>query len=266
MLFYTRDLERSGALKRAAAVLKTCQRSNVVSHSTYASPRRARVGVIYGRRQKTELSNTAALARVSQIKAGARTVHFRLSGYPPERNDGKMLIFRSGNMIRAGKHSHADALRCLFATNQYIRRLCKLPHVWHTGIDHPNMVLSGKLHRPPGEGFKSHYLCTSSPKFPGVAVKTGAGTTPEVYCKSGTYIIPGTTTIASFDAAVSAMAEALGAQPAGDGPRAPGAVPGAGGVPVSRGDQRDARVHDHAPGQAARPAGAGGGAGGGAPA
>ena len=141
------------------------------------------------------------------MKAGVSACHFRINGCAGGRNDGKLLVFQSGNTIRAGKHSHEDALRSLFRFNQFVRRAGGVPHEWHAAIDHPNMVLSGKLAGRPREGFRDHWRCNYSQKFPGVAVKTGSTTTPEVYPKSGTFIMPGTRDVASLRAGLDAMAD-----------------------------------------------------------
>lgn len=209
MLFFSRDVAGSNIAELASKHMQFCERSNVVSHSTYESPRLSQRGRVYGRRCIPSIGSSAALARRSMIKTGVDACHYRINGYPAARNDGKLLVFQSGNAIRAGKRSHEDSLKCMFKFNQWVRRTCGSHHEWHTAIDNPNMVLSGKLKRPVSSKFKSHWRCNYSVKFPGVAVKTRSSTTPEVYPKSAAFIIPGTTTVDSLAAAIEAINEAL---------------------------------------------------------
>lgn len=231
-------MTRAGVVPENVPHIESFSRANVVSHSTYEShlpPQRQRV---FGRRRRTRVPTTRALAKLSQIKAGVSACHFRINGCATGRNDGKLLVFQSGNTIRAGKHSHEDALRSLFRFNQFVRRASGVPHEWHAAIDHPNMVLSGKLAKLPSEKFKRHWRCNHTQKFPGVAVKTGSTTTPEVYPKSGTFIMPGTRDVASLKSGLKAMADALeepqlhggGQETPGGGGREGGGEGGRGGI------------------------------------
>ena len=208
MLFFSREINATDAAAKASNDFEFFERSNVVSHSTYES-RRCLLGIVYGRRRDPCIPSSAALARHSQIKAGVNACHYRINGYPSSRNDGKLLVFQSGNSIRAGKHTHIDAVRSMFRFNQWARRTASSPHVWHVAIDHPNMVLSGKLKTPPSSHFKSHWRCNYSVKFPGVAVKASSTCTPEVYPKSGSFIMPGATNAESVVAAVEAVSDAV---------------------------------------------------------
>lgn len=208
-MFFSRAVENSKVPELSEKHVEYCERSNVVSHSTYMSPRLSFRGRVYGRRSRPAIVNSSCLSRHSQIKSGVDACHYRLSGFPPERNDGKLLIFQSGNAIRAGKHSHEDALRCMFMFNKWVRKTCGMHHEWHTAIDTPNMVLSGRFKTKLSPRFKEHWRCNYSSKFPGVAVKTGSCTTPEVYPKSGAFIIPGTMNVESVEYALRAMNEAI---------------------------------------------------------
>ena len=101
---------------------------------------------------------------------------------------GKVLAFRSAaNLIRAGKHTHADALlSCLL-----FLKWSKCGR-WPSRINAPNMVVSGALREHNINKFKSHAKATHSSKFPGVAIRLQCDTTTEVY-SSGSFIIPGIT-------------------------------------------------------------------------
>ena len=209
MLQFGRSLTCAGVEGDSVPHIRSFSRANVVSHSTYESSLPPRRQMVYGKRRRTSIPTTRALAMISQIKAGVNACHFRINGCASNRNDGKLLVFQSGNTIRAGKHSHEDALRSLFRFNQFVRRVSGVQHEWHAAIDHPNMVLSGTLEELPRRGFRDHWRCNYTQKFPGVAVKTGSTTTPEVYPKSGTFIMPGTRDVVSLKAGLSAMSDAL---------------------------------------------------------
>ena len=195
MLFFSRDVARSNAHRLADKHIKHCVRSNVVSHSTYASPRLSFRGVIYGRRCKPCIPNSSKLARHAQIKTGVSACHYRINGHPKDRNDGKLLVFQSGNAIRAGKHSHEDALLKMFNFNTWVRKTCGVHHEWHTAVDNPNMVISGQFKHMISHTIANDPACTKTSKFPGIqiTVPSHLNSTPELYLKRSTFIVPGVT-------------------------------------------------------------------------
>lgn len=114
---------------------------------------------------------------------------------------GKILAFKSQhNIIRAGKHTHADALAsCLLY-------LCWSGHKgWPARIDTPNLVASARLATPPPASLKNHPRATHSTKFPGIAIKLAADVTTEIY-ESGAFILPGIVTPVQLGAALSEVA------------------------------------------------------------
>lgn len=150
------------------------------------------------------------LAMHAQFKSGSHLAeHIRINTYPTERNDGKLLVFDSSNTIRAGKRTQVDALRGIFKFNRWMRATCRSPHVWHTAIGCPNMVLSGKLSHIPSPRLTTHWRANSSEKFPGVAIQTNTRATPEVYPKTGAFIIPGVVTGEGARAAIACVRQAV---------------------------------------------------------
>ena len=177
--------------------IESCTRQNVVLHAKmkvcpFKGTRRARLG----------LASPAGgyPAHFSSASPDSQFRHFRfdLGVY------GKVLAFRSAeNLIRAGKHTHADAvLSCLL-----FLRWCK-SRGWPALISAPNMVVSGKLTAPPGPSLKAHPSATHSAKFPGVALRLPSGTTTEVYA-SGAFIMPGIVGASQLSAALRELTAAL---------------------------------------------------------
>ena len=115
---------------------------------------------------------------------------FRHSKYDLGK-DGKILQFqRKQNLIRAGKNSHADAVKSTLLFLSWTA-----PSRWPSRMSSPNMVASGKFVRPLPESVRNLPCATWSAKFPGIALKTSVKQcTPEVYLRQGTYIVPGVTT------------------------------------------------------------------------
>jgi hypothetical protein len=114
---------------------------------------------------------------------------------------GKILAFKSQhNIIRAGKHSHADALAsCLLY-------LCWSQQPgWPARIATPNLVASAQLALPPTPRLKNHPRATHSTKFPGIAIKLAANVTTEIY-ESGAFILPGITSAPQLSAALHEVA------------------------------------------------------------
>jgi hypothetical protein len=193
MLFFSRDVHKELTNTGVKIKASSISRCNVVGHASYVSPRTAQRTRVWGTACNAKLQNKFKLMKYATKKPGVGACHLRISTDSTRRNNGKYLVFDSSNVIRAGKHTHGDAVRCMFMFNAWLRKVCDTPHVWHTAIGCPNMVLSGKLLRKPPTSFKDHWRCNYSSKFPGVAVQTDERITPEVYPKSGAYIVPGVT-------------------------------------------------------------------------
>lgn len=183
-----------------------CQ--NVVSHLTFHSPRLLTRQKIYGFKQQRPASNNQKMAPHVIVKNGIPCMHKRVNTSPSEKNYGKYLVFKSWNMIRAGKHTHADAMKNMFIFGNWACNSDSHTNNWHAAMSAPNMVVSGTIDTPFPEHIKTHWRCTHTTKFPGVAVQTDGGCTPELY-KSGAFIIPGVTSIDSLVKAFEAIDDVL---------------------------------------------------------
>jgi hypothetical protein len=142
------------------------------------------------------------------MKKGTPSNHARINTIPANKNTGKYLAFASSNMIRAGKHTHAEAMTNTVAFCKWARTSDSTPYQWHTAMSAPNMVVSGKLTLPLPQNIKQHWRCTHTSKFPGIAIKTDGACTPELYA-TGSFIIPGITDVQSLKAALHAIDDVI---------------------------------------------------------
>lgn len=182
---------------------------NVVMHATteimhtlrYRAQRRVQYGEsmapLCGIRQaQTRIANV--LSVYSSSDPDSPFEHMRINA----GRDGKILIFaKRNNIIRAGKHTPADAFNAVVKFFSWSQ--CNKGR-WHTGIAAPNAVVMGQFKYPLGEDIRTSPYVTFSDKFPGYTINTAGAyaaftqqrvlqTTcciPEVY-RSGKYIIPG---------------------------------------------------------------------------
>lgn len=203
-IFFSRDTACLKVPDRLLAQLQHVSRKNVVSHCTYSSPKLFRRDALYGVRTRPEILPSEKLGSHSISKFGSASCHYRINTHPSQNNYGKFLVFKSSNIIRAGKHTHAMAMRNTILFSRWARAACGQRNVWHTAMSAPNMVVSGALKGALPEHVKDHWSTTHSSKFPGIAISTSGSCTPEVY-KSGAFIIPGISTVQSLQIALNAM-------------------------------------------------------------
>ena len=183
-------------------------RKNVVSHVTCNAARLLVRDRVYGRRSRPEIVASRELGCHSIAKFGSSSRHYRINTRPSSRNYGKFLVFASSNMIRAGKYTHAGAMRNTLIFTEWVRRAAGQRLQWHAAMSAPNMVISGKLKGALPEHVKDHWSATHTSKFPGIAISTPGSCTPEMYA-SGAFIIPGVATVESLTLALEAMDRAL---------------------------------------------------------
>jgi hypothetical protein len=125
-------------------------------------------------------------------------------------NHGKLLVFSTGNVIRAGKYTHCDAVGCLLAFFRWARgQDSVLNAMWPAAISTPNAVLTGQFVSPINPSFKHHAKATCSNRFPGISVQLpeqagGDRVTPELFLKDSKWILPG---VRSAPGAFNALAE-----------------------------------------------------------
>ena len=121
------------------------------------------------------LSRVRDMSIVNCDDQAARFAHYRINTL----SDGKILVFGTGNVIRAGGCTHADSVLSVIKFALWVQmRLDVNALVHYSCIQTPNMVLTGRYsdgHTP--EHMISGWRCTKTSKFPGIAITT-AGRLP----------------------------------------------------------------------------------------
>jgi TATA-box binding protein (TBP) (component of TFIID and TFIIIB) len=181
------------------------ERSNIVHHTTCRPTK-----LLYFKRAAlfrgcapVGLPTKPCLSMANLEPTKGRRSHYRIRTVA----DGKFLIFGTGNIILAGRKSHADA--CLSATRM-IRTLSATHRVFPVIHSSPNAVITGRLKFKVAESIKHSLFANFSNKFPGIALTIATPrVTPELYIKRGMVIIPGITTSASLCQAVREIKEII---------------------------------------------------------
>ena len=112
------------------------------------------------------------------------------------RRHGKMLVFSTGNIIRAGKHTHADAAWAVLAMRRWaMKGDSHHALLWPTAMSAPNAVCNGQLSEPMPQSIYTHWRATHTDKFPGIALEfaSAPGITAEFFMKEHKFILPGVT-------------------------------------------------------------------------
>ena len=219
-MFFARECRNVAMPAKLRANLDHFACKNVVSHVTAAVPRHSMRPTIYGRKPRLDIKRTRGMAAHALMKHGVQCNHHRVNTSPVSACHGKFLVFKSSNMIRAGKFTHAMAMSKTVLFCRWIRKIAQTRFQWHTAMSAPNMVVSGKLKTALPDHVKHHWRATHTSKFPGIAIATDGPCTPELY-KSGAFIIPGITCVASLEKALEAMDEAINGHPAATSARTP---------------------------------------------
>jgi TATA-box binding protein (TBP) (component of TFIID and TFIIIB) len=216
---------RPAAWRCIKARIKYLKSANVVLHASSgagpgAAVRRAR---LTGTPAVARIPNHPIFAQLSQQAAGSPFTHLRFNTVA----HGKLLVFSSGNIIRAGKSTHADALYAVLAFTRWCRALHPALHgMWPAGVNMPNSVWSGQYTTPIDNAILQHGQATYSDRFPGISISLdrtnlSSKITPELFLKSSKWILPGVKDIESlFESAAqlaalheSVAADAAAAQP-----------------------------------------------------
>ena len=157
-----------------------------------------------------DTKTNANLMPYGSNRMAGKQSHYRLNsaratGHKPRIaycEAGKAFCFGGGAIIRAGRHTHPHAI---WGTLEFFFLFTKLanpehPSKWLSAIQAPNMVVSGKLKHLISPDIVSDPSCTKTPKFPGIqiAVPDHLNSTPELYLKQSTFIVPGVTSPAQL--------------------------------------------------------------------
>jgi hypothetical protein len=161
------------------------------------------------------LSTQDSVARFSHVPAGRSAAHYRIRCGPPAPGrvpDGKYLVFGTKSVIRAGKHSHPDAVAATLRMIRCLRNIKLLhPASSYAALSCPNTVVTGRSKRDVVKAnLEVHWRAHSTLRFPGVAVNIPGGSiVPEVYCSDNRFIMPGVRTPGQLHAAALSLMECL---------------------------------------------------------
>ena len=182
------------AAGRSNGPFRWLKRSNIVHHMSLRVPAHiyAYRTALYRLPPPTGINTIGVLASANLECTVGKRAHYRIRTI----DDGKFLIFGTGNIILAGKRSHASA--CVSA-GRMARLISKHDAasrtIWPAVHSSPNAVVTGALTAPVSPAIKNETaLVNFSNKFPGIALTvTAKSVTPELYLKRGMVIIPGIT-------------------------------------------------------------------------
>ena len=117
-------------------------------------------------------------------------------------NRGKLLVFSTGNVIRAGRHTHSDAAVAMIKAFQWAGA------PWPTAIAAPNTVCCGQFAKAVRvETARNHWRTNWTPRFPGVAVlfKEMPNVTVQFFGKDSKWVVPGSASPKQLCNAVNLM-------------------------------------------------------------
>jgi hypothetical protein len=189
--------------------VKYLKRANVVLHSSCQPvPRMLARAKILGTPLTEQMPELPVFQQLSAEEPESPFSHMRFNTV----SHGKLLVFSTGNIIRAGKYTHADAVACLLAFFKWARgQATELHSLWPSAIGMPNAVLTGQFNTPMLSTIKHHATAMSTDRFPGISIQIpsycGENITPEIFLKASKWILPGARTPAGVFAAVVHLCE-----------------------------------------------------------
>ena len=196
--------------KGTAPSFKYLHMSNNVMHIAVKPPavnRRFRT-LLYRHSPPQRLATSKMLAAANLETTKGRNAHYRIH----TKNDGKILLFGTGNCILAGKKTTAAA--CLSSARLVHMLLTTLPSkmcIWPSHYSCPNVVLTGQISSAIAESIKDDVANVNyTAKFPGIALKVDESkVTPELFLSRGKIIIPGITGVKQLQKTVSQIERIL---------------------------------------------------------
>ena len=195
-LMFTRDY--AAALKKAKTRFKQIESqmmTNVVLLATLPRGSHAcsRHSAVYRGSSPAHIPTSAVLSAFSHEPPRTSATHYRIA-VSQGAAEGKYLVFGTGNIIRAGKHTHADAV----AKTACLISALKKNKVLHRGVypavmSCPNTVITGKFKHPViQQKLEADWRVNSSKRFPGRSVSIkDSKIVPEIYASDGRFIMPG---------------------------------------------------------------------------
>jgi len=115
-------------------------------------------------------------------------------------------MFGTGNIILAGRKSHASACLSSIRMSHVLSQQCKNSvNLWPAAQAAPNSVITGQLACRISPKIKDDSVNVNcSTKFPGIAISVSAkGVTPELYLRRSMIIIPGITSASQLATVVT---------------------------------------------------------------
>lgn len=184
------------------------KRANVVLHGTFAEvPRSVHTATLLGcRPDASRLPKRRKLTMLAANEPLSPFSHLRLH----TKRHGKLLIFSTGNVIRAGRYTHADAAWAVLALSRWAMRGDGYHALlWPTAMSAPNAVCSGQFSAPMPAAIYDHWRATHTSKFPGIAITfaDAPGITAELFMKAYKFIVPGVRSADALALAIAGFAE-----------------------------------------------------------
>lgn len=178
--------------------LRYVRRINTVVHATVKEcGRSVQTATLLGRRRKPAELQSPKMLAAAVVDTKTPFSHKKLY-----TNRGKLLIFDTGNVIRAGRHTHSDATVAVLKALQWANA------PWPTAIAAPNTVCCGQYKQPvPIQAARDHWRTNWTPRFPGVAVlfKEMPNVTVQFFGKDSKWVVPGSSSPEQLREAVSHM-------------------------------------------------------------
>jgi len=199
-LFFSRDYHKlaAKAAEKEPEVMNLIESQVMTNVVLLASlPRNnaaaRRLAAVYRGSCPKQIQTSEILSPYSQEQARSKTAHYRVS-VAKGNCAGKFLVFGTQNVIRAGKHTHAHAVR---STCNFLKAL-RQSNILHRAayvsvLSCPNTVVTGRLKEPiiPNR-LDEDWRVSSSKRFPGKAVTIPeCRVVPEIYTSDRRFIMPG---------------------------------------------------------------------------
>lgn len=195
-LMFSRDY--AAAMKAGKTKFKQIESqmmTNVVLLATLPRGAHAcsRHSAVYRGSSPAHIATSAALSAFSHEPPRTSATHYRIA-VSQGSAEGKYLVFGTGNIIRAGKHTHADAVAKTARLIAALKDSGVLhPSAYPAVMSCPNTVITGKFKDNVNQPkLESDWRVNSSKRFPGRSVSIkDSKIVPEIYASDGRFIMPG---------------------------------------------------------------------------
>lgn len=172
--------------------IRSITRSNTVIHARLEhrdNPRAVHVATLLGSVHRyQQLTSNKAVLLASAPEDASPFSHRKFC----TTNHGRLLVFRTGNVIRAGKHTHGDAITSVLSFVMWANRQSGTV-VWPATLSCPNTVCSCEYAEAMPEAVRQHWKASWSTRFPGISFTfpKAEGVTTELFLNKSNFIAPG---------------------------------------------------------------------------